>query len=682
MRKGLLNLAGVILFASLATGQGVTPAIPAYTVAPDLSNIVNRRQFGKFTEEQKALLAKNAFFVVPSKAGQLQWVYEDNDYQQLPSFITADCVLHLYHLFYDHSLRRLEQDKLLPLLKSLTQVLVEKSVRIHDQAIDPKVKEAALRNGAYFSVAAKLLGLTEALPSKAKALRDKELNRIGQHSGREQMSLFPYEMDYTQFIPRGHYTRSEALKSYFKTMMWYGLTPFTLQEQVSDTILLQSLLVTYSLRHAQVGGESAWEVWHHIYDPTALYVGKSNTLTPEDLDKIIAEVYPQDIKAADFADPAKFARVQERVKALSEPKIQVALLYIPGGKQFRFMGQRYIPDTEMMQRLVEWPQRPFPKGLDVFAVLGSPRAKDLLLNFYQEPKQWPPYPDTLEALRKQFSALPEETWHSNLYWGWMDSWKPLLEPKGEGYPGFMTNPAWADKTLNTVLASWAELRHDSILYTTEAGAERGEGEILQVRGYVEPQVEFYSRLIQLLQQTRDGLKKQGLISAVAKRDSVRLTSMESCFEGFIGLTDFLKSVSEKELRNQPLTRKEYERIKYFGGEMDELFLNIAGFEYPIIGADKGMAVITDVATSQGSCLEEGVGHASEIYVVVPIQGKLYLTRGATFSYYEFEQPSSDRLTDESWQETLNHGKATGIPEWTKSFLSGPKSKLPVPKVKL
>ena len=34
------------------------------------------------------------------------------------------------------------------------------------------------------------------------------------------------------------------------------------------------------------------------------------------------------------------------------------------------------------------------------------------------------------------------------------------------YPEVMRTRAWGHKTLNTQLASWAELRHDTILYST------------------------------------------------------------------------------------------------------------------------------------------------------------------------------------------------------------------------
>jgi hypothetical protein len=80
-----------------------------------------------------------------------------------------------------------------------------------------------------------------------------------------------------------------------------------------------------------------------------------------------------------------------------------------------------------------------------------------------------------------------------------------------------------------------------------------------------------------------------------------------------------------------------------------------------------MACIADVANSQDQCLEEGVAAGNTIYVLVPIEGKWTLTRGAVFSYREFEWPASDRLTDEKWQQMVREVKAPAAPIWTKSF---------------
>ena len=53
-----------------------------------------------------------------------------------------------------------------------------------------------------------------------------ELALINDHEGFKIGAVFPYTIDYSQFVPRGHYTRSEVLQKYFRTMMWYGLVPF------------------------------------------------------------------------------------------------------------------------------------------------------------------------------------------------------------------------------------------------------------------------------------------------------------------------------------------------------------------------------------------------------------------------------------------------------------------------
>ena len=88
------------------------------------------------------------------------------------------------------------------------------------------------------------------------------------------------------------------------------------------------------------------------------------------------------------------------------------------------------------------------------------------------------------------------------------------------------------------------------------------------------------------------------------------------------------------------------------------------------GADKSISVVADVYTANAgnnpdkSVLYEAVGPVHEIYVVVEIEGYLYLTRGAVFSYREFQEDlNAPRTTDEEWQENLKTHPDKGIPEW-------------------
>ncbi|HQK84246.1 MAG TPA: DUF3160 domain-containing protein, partial [Atribacter sp.] len=97
--------------------------------------------------------------------------------------------------------------------------------------------------------------------------------------------------------------------------------------------------------------------------------------------------------------------------------------------------------------------------------------------------------------------------------------------------------------------------------------------------------------------------------------------------------------------------------------------------------DKNVAVIADIHTAQieveengqkiekNLALEVGVGPVYEIYVVTEVDGYLKLTRGATFSYFEFLHSADDRLTDEKWQAMLKAGSNPPPPNWTQGFFS-------------
>jgi len=100
-------------------------------------------------------------------------------------------------------------------------------------------------------------------------------------------------------------------------------------------------------------------------------------------------------------------------------------------------------------------------------------------------------------MREEVGAYTERDWTKNVYAGWLHTLKFLVEVKGEGYPSFMLSEAWVDKALNAALGSWAELRHDTILYAkqsvvAECGGEGGEQKPPPPpKGYVEPEVLTY-----------------------------------------------------------------------------------------------------------------------------------------------------------------------------------------------
>lgn len=649
--------------------------VEPYSIDSDLSNIENLTQFGEFTEEQKKLLAQNCFVVNPTKGEQLFYIYEDNQYKNIPSFVTTDSVLQVYHIFYDYTLRTLENEKLIGLLEELTDKMLENSISIYKDIRNREIKDIQLKNIAYFTVAEYCLerDITNEVPKEAMDMALEEYEKIKEHSGFAESSLFPYELDYSQYVPRGHYTRSKDFERYFRAMMWYGQAPFPLyfnEEERNIEQTLQALLVTYSI----CTNDDSFKLWEQIYEPTNFFVGSSDDLDIYQYGELLIKVYGNNPNLNKLNDVKKLDEFYNEAKNLPEPKIKPKYTSVttPVGKQFRFMGQRYVLDAEIIQELVEPFKRPIPSGLDVMGVLGSDRAETIQMN-KEENQKWEDYPKMFKKLKEKFGSLDNSEWKSNMYQGWLWTLKGLLEEYKDGYPSFMTNEAWTDKNLNSALASWSELKHDTILYGKQSGAECGDG-YGQIKGYVEPNIEVYEKLLWLTKYSVENLRQRNLLVA----------EIEGKMDVFEELLNFLIDCSIKELKNEELTQEEYERIVLYGGTLEFLTASFAGeglrwFEITS-ETDRNMAVIADFHTiapnsfSEGGYLEAGVGPAFEIYVVVPIGDKLYLTRGGVFSYYEFV--SEERLTDEKWQDMINRDIQPPLPEWTNSFISGDKGEIP------
>ncbi|MEG0804680.1 MAG: DUF3160 domain-containing protein, partial [Pygmaiobacter sp.] len=111
-----------------------------------------------------------------------------------------------------------------------------------------------------------------------------------------------------------------------------------------------------------------------------------------------------------------------------------------------------------------------------------------------------------------------------------------------------------------------------------------------------------------------------------------------------------------ELQNQLLTEDEYDLIRTFGGQLEHFWYEALKDEVDseaITTINHPAALVTDVATDpNGVVLEVASGRIDDLYVIVPVDGVLRIAHGGVFSFYEFEQPLSDRLTDEVWRKML------------------------------
>jgi hypothetical protein len=661
--------------------------VPQYTVQPGLANVSNAKNF-ELSPALKSLIEQNAFGVqMPApefRPKQFYQLYETIRYEENPVFVTTDSVLHVYHLMFDKLLRSTETKYLIGHLKSLNAAMQAAAQQQYDALKGTTAEMAAKRNLAYFTVASRLIDPGAAIPADVQTEVTQELALIDAHADVLQSAVMgiggkEFMEDYGQYNPRGHYTRSEDLKKYFRAMMWYGRITFRLDDEDETR---SALLLTQALQTAKSpSGEAAADTWAKIYEPTSFFVGGADDLTYRDYAPLIDQVYGANADAKAFTDDAKLAQFRELAKSLAGPRINSMFVWIDQDKEqvtkgWRMMGQRFTLDEYVFGQLI-WREvgnlknpRVLPKGLDVPAALGSQEAFKILGDMGES--KYDNYAEQMDKVRGQIKSLPDSQWTENLYWSWLHTFRPLIVPKApdSGYPSFMTNDAWTRKDLNTVLGSWTELKHDTLLYAKQVMAEMGGGPPSLVKGYVEPEPEFYARVAALVGMTRDGLLSRGLLEKStdpeARSDYNSLNDLEM-------LALDLKKISEKELANQKLTDAEYELIQYYGGRLEKITLaasDPAGegeAETDISSQDS--AIAADVAsTPDGFALEEGTGRIMELYAVVPVEGNLVLAKGGVYSQYEFMVPTGERLTDEAWREQLNNGQVPPQAEW-KTYIS-------------
>ncbi|MFZ5919358.1 MAG: DUF3160 domain-containing protein [Chloroflexota bacterium] len=656
----------------------------------------------QLTPAQREYVVRNGFVVVPSMAfGSMAEAYQQLKDRPLPILVTTDALLHTAHLFFDNLLRIVEITTLRARLVGLIRVLLDASARDVAQADDPAVREAARRNLAFFSVGARLLEPSHQVAADVADLVDAELQLIRERTTGVPLpksQVLGIREDYSQYIPRGHYTRNDDLRTYFLAVMWYGRMGFFLCPSEShalsqadiERLARQALLITRYLYHERVGEVSALDVWRGIYETTALFAGRAEDPGPDAYACLAREVWGDLPGVNQLAGGERLAAFLTQARQqLPRPGV-LSTYYLTddtltprwqdGTLGFRFLSQRFVPDTHILSELVwdrvgrylgrgepftlyvsmyDGPYRGAPRGLDVLAAFGSELAERILHD--EGDTEYGGYAEKLAGLKARYAQADSEP---DLYHRWLGVFRELLVLPPETAPTFMRNQAWARKQLNAALGSWAELRHDTMLYIKQSYTSTPRGAAFEApppspAAYVEPCPQVYRRLGALITHLRQGLDGWGMIEAGVR---AKLTEFEA-------LLSELSDIAARELQGRWPDASETKDLSAIGARLkgllrwpQELVAQISS------SADDRMAIVADVHThlEGGVVLEEAVGDPFLICVELEREGRRVLYWGAVFSYYEFKQPLNDRLTDEAWQVMW---PKPPLPPWTRLFLA-------------
>ncbi len=608
---------------------------------------------------ERAGLLQKGFFIDP-KPLIPEWLIQDDlvdlyssqDWRT-PRFIAADLPLHAFHLYFDRMLQKVESDAL---MTRTAQLLIEMNNAADDMGQVPageKAKAALALVEDYLSLAGHLLtnGREKVSGRAGEIAKDIESADIVRSPFTEQLQ------DYTLFTPRGHYTLSPVFEGYFRATYLLG-TPFPLE---TDQGAAATLIFCKILEQPKVQ-----QAYRSLVDPIGYLVGSSNVNSWDNLHEV-AQQY--DLSAIDDETTMK------KLKADLDARAMASTIQKLEGKKFALLPRRVTFDAFIFDTLTTprtgtlQKPRDLPDPADVMAVLGSRAAIEETKGYVEFEK----YSENRESLAGQWPDYKKGPRGKNVYTTWLSLYGDYFG-KTDSKQFFANTPEWEYKKLLTAEASMAELKHDTILYAEQSGAEMGGGmdwttaapySLPVARGYVEPAPVLYRGLADCAMKVSDFL-------------APLFPDEQEHYRQTLGIfAEVMKQLADIAVRQgeDRLTVHDFAAISTFGlpSVLPEDIYEANGEEAQQM---LKMALIADVATDPGAnVLFTGIGTPRRMSVYVNDKsGGARVATGYVFSYYTFARSISEgRMNDDQWKKIVyDEGRQDELeqlrPQWYRKHL--------------
>lgn len=722
------------------------PQQPAVSLPPwDLEKVIHAAPLKNVTNEKKATgrmvdfaltepqikaLSRNGF-VVPEEKSSRAFVdaFLAVYVADLPVFVTADSILHAWHRSFDKLVAEIETMQIRPLLAQVvrrTRIELVRQGKAKEIPLTAEVLEAL----DFLDVADHLLLMPKVLPAKGKGNKSNldftelaeeppppqgEIPPPGRHLSerarrwieavREQsvvdLAIFGSvrTIDFSTFKPRGHYTKSLELQSYFRAMSWLSTMTFQLGKKAGSTLLTAAVI------DAAMHGAGVQESWAALEHTLTTLIGEPDSLAFTRFSALL--------KKADFAY-GKSHDDQNKIKALvseiaTMPEARPLIL---GNGEFKrnsdqppsgtlaMLGQRFVLDSWAMGKLIYGQmdtKRTLSSGLDIaFTVLDNNAAAPYLARRMGQAggiRDGFPIADIYTRARGIVAHAPTDFWKGSLYSHWLWLLQSLAHQPAVAQLPATQSGLWGVRTLNSQLGSWTELRHDTILYAKMTFA--GAPECHFPHGFVEPNPEFWKRfesMVRLLAQTLPATQTRlaALLPAEKNTQTAKwyLEKQSSFLAKFSDALKTLRQIAETEVRNQPLAQSQLEFLKStvktheenqvcttvtrLSGWYPELFYGLA----VDMATDYSDHIVADVQTSPASDLDPpghvlhvGTERPRFLIAVVNRGGRPMVHVGPVYAFREFAETGSARLTDEEWKTKVKAGSLPPWQEWQEDLFT-------------
>ncbi|WP_437501734.1 DUF3160 domain-containing protein [Sorangium sp. So ce1099] len=642
-------------------------------------------------EDELAKLSKNGFVISEKKSfPTFVYGYESIYALDLPLYVSADSILYAVHRSYDAILKAVELAALAP---ELTRMLEEMRARLAAGAGSELGDEARADADLFTAVALALLTEESVAPvaGASAATIDELVAGARAHQGTADVSLFGSDrtMDFSQFEPRGHYTDQPELERYFRSMMWLGRVDFRfLETQPDGTQLFQrrQLEGAYVLR--ALAEAKTLDRYTRIDDAIQAFVGESDYMTLPELDALLKDLGLSDAAGLAGVPDERIAEVIVK-KGHGTQRISSHIMInglgkgtLPLSSSFAMLGQRYVVDSHVFSNVVYdrvqggAVKRMMPNPLDVgFAALGNDQAGLLLES---ELGQFRYAPD-LHMMRVLVDAHPADFWSKNLYNRWLVALRELSPARAladtEGLPEVAKTEAWGRRLLNTQLASWAELRHDTLLYAKQSYTGGATCEFPDA--YVDPYPAFYARIAELAEHGGDVVETLDLSSAPWLEAAI-----PAYFTRLHDVATMLGEMATNERAGVPLTQEHLDFINQAvkiqmgcgspegaEGWYAQLFFNvIEGVTQDPTIADVHTQPTDEFGAPVGRVLHVGTGLPRLMVVTADPCGTPRAFVGLASSYFEKITEDFARMNDEEWAGSIRETRPDDV-AWMKDLVS-------------
>ncbi len=636
---------------------------------PDASRVATREQIGRlgFAIEARGQYASFA-------AG-----YAEIYAQDLPVFISADMVLEAIYRSHDKILQALEKQSLQPRLARLLGS-IRSSLLSGAGTLSP---EAASDVNFYLGVALSLLDNGHVDARESAAVRE-FVDLAMRAEGERRRILFGVErdIDFSQFKPRGHYAGDAELESYFRAMIWLGRTDFRLIETLPDgSQVLRRRQVESVVALRKLLSSAAFADYRAIDDTVSAFVGEHDYMTLQEVDTLLGALNAAD--GIEGVDDATLASAIIEGQFGAQRIASQVMRRNPGGAgalplsmSFALFGQRYTVDSHVFSNLVydRLPTRVLPNPLDAaYAALGNDQALALIGD---ELDNEAGYAGGLSAMRTLIDAHPEQYWQGSLYTNWLSALRtlsPSAAPLAD-VPAVARTEAWGRRLLNTQLSSWAQLRHNNVLYVKQSYTSGAACEYPDA--YVDPYPGFFDAVVGFAERAQQ-------LTAGLELEQKFGEQVHAYFANVARINAILADMARAQRSGMPHSAEAMAFVNQAVStsvNCDGTVLGHTGW-YSELHFDPLQAVkldpaITDVHTDIGgdlpvprlpSVLHVGTGVPRLMVVTVDSCQGPRAYAGVVSAYQEVLEPGLTRLTDEEWKQRVYQPDLPQVP-WLEPLL--------------